>query len=237
MISRAKAKIFLADERGLSETQWSASRYTFNFGKFANEHKQPFGDLYAVNDEVLDAGRSLQLFLKEYSYVILLPVMGAIGYKNTSGNDNLVAAGQVAIIMADKGEMIEITNPFEEGLVNFLLVCIKTDSVRATKGASFSTYNVNKCLNGLLKISPPSLNTSSLSFSVSIGKFEGRGETVYHTKNSKNGIFLFVIEGAFETEGRLLHARDSLALWGTQTAEIEALSNDAIIVVMELPLM
>lgn len=237
MTTRAQAKIFLADERGLSETQSSASRYTFSFGKFVNEHKGPFGDLYAVNDEVLDADRSLRIPVDEYSYVILLPVMGAVGYKDTSGNSNLAAAGQMAIIMEDKGETIEITNPFDEGLVNFLLICIKTDIVRATKGSCLCTCNVNKCLNGLLKISPVSLGTSSLPFSVFVGKFEGRGEATYRTKKRNAGLFVFVIEGAFEVQGRLLHARDGLALWDTEEAEIEALSNDALILVMELPLL
>ena len=45
-----------------------------------------------------------------------------------------------------------------------------------------------------------------------------------------------VIEGAFEVHGRLLHARDGLALWDTSIAEIEALSNDAIILLVELSL-
>jgi redox-sensitive bicupin YhaK (pirin superfamily) len=55
-------------------------------------------------------------------------------------------------------------------------------------------------------------------------------------KNKNAGLFVFVIEGAFEVEGRLLHERDSLALWETGKAEMEALSNDAIILVIESPL-
>jgi redox-sensitive bicupin YhaK (pirin superfamily) len=234
MTLQAKAKIFLADQRGLDGTDGAGSRYTFNFGKYFNEHKESFGDIYAVNDEVLDAGRSLHIAIEQYSYIILLPVMGAIGYKDNAGNDNLVAAGQIDILSIAAGEKIEITNPFDEGLVNFLLVGIKTDILRATRGSSLSTYNVNKCLNGLLKISPANLGASTLPFIVSIGKFEGRGETVYYTKHNNPGLFLFVIEGAFEVHGRLLHARDGLALWDTNTVEIEALSNDAIILLIEL---
>jgi quercetin 2,3-dioxygenase len=233
MIQPSKAKMFLADERGLNETEWLRSLNTFNFGKYFNEYKHPFGDIYVVNDDTLDAGRSLRMLIEEYSYVILLPVIGAIAYKDGSGNDDLIAAGQVKILTVAKGETIEISNPFDEGLINFLQVWIKADTERATKGSYISTYNVNKCLNGLLKISPASLGASSLPFIVSIGKFDGRGETTYHVKNKKAGLFIFAIEGAFEVEGRLLHARDSLALWETERVEMEALSNDAIILVVE----
>jgi len=167
-----------------------------------------------------------------------LPVMGAIAYKDSSGNDNIIAAGQVEILTVNKGETIEISNPFDEGLVNFLQIWIKADKITGTEGSYLSTYNVYKCIDCLLKISPASLGTSALPFSVFIRKFNGRGETTYHFKNENSGLFVLAIEGAFEVERQLLHERDSLALWETGKAEMEALSNDndAIILVIEPPL-
>ena len=50
-----------------------------------------------------------------------------------------------------------------------------------------------------------------------------------------NGFFAFVIEGAFELEGRLLHARDGLALWNLEKIEWEALSGGAILLVLQVP--
>ena len=49
------------------------------------------------------------------------------------------------------------------------------------------------------------------------------------------GLFVFVIEGAFEVQYRLLHPRDRLVLWEADTIEWEALSNDAVILVIEMP--
>jgi redox-sensitive bicupin YhaK (pirin superfamily) len=48
---------------------------------------------------------------------------------------------------------------------------------------------------------------------------------------------VYVIEGAFEVQYRLLHARDGLALWEAERVEWEALSNDAILLVLEVPLL
>ena len=87
-----------------------------------------------------------------------------------------------------------------------------------------------------MEISPLSVGESSFPFSISIGKFDGRGETTYRVKNKDAGLFVFVLEGAFEVQGTLLHARDGLALWETDEVEMEALSNDAIILLVELPL-
>ena len=234
MTQHSKAKIFVADERGLNETEWFRSLNTFNFGKYFDEHKCPFGDIYVINDDSLEAGRSLRMVMEDFSYVILLPVIGAVAYKDSSGNDNLIAAGQIEIIAVYKGETIEITNPFDEGLVNFLQIWIKGDIAKITRGSYLGTYNVNKCIDSLLKLSPNGLGTSSLPFIFSIGKFKGRGETMYHLQDKRSGLFVFVIEGAFEVEGRLLHPGDGLGLWDLEQAEIEALSNDAILLAIEV---
>lgn len=235
MIIQSTAKMFLADERGLNETAWFRSWNTFNFGKYQQEHKQPFGNIYVLNDDTLDGGKSLGMLVEEYSCVILLPLVGAISYKDSTGNESLIAAGQIQLFTLDKGVTIQLTNPFKEELVNFLQIWIRADKKDELPDSCLSTYDVNKFQNCLNKISPQSLGNSNLPFSISIGKFSGRGETTYQLKNSKAGLFVFVIEGAFEVEGRLLHARDGMALTNTEYAEAEALSNEAILLAIELP--
>lgn len=70
---------------------------------------------------------------------------------------------------------------------------------------------------------------------VSIGKFTGRHDVVYTPANPHNRLFVYVIDGAFEVQGRLLHPRDGLGLWDEpDNIELEALSNDAIVLLIEL---
>lgn len=223
----AYAKMFLADDRGLHQTAKFQSRHTFNFGTYRHEHKQPFCNVYVCNDDVLDAGCSVNMLVEERSWVILLPVIGAIAYKDGQ-RESLFAAGQVQVLLMNKGDHFEIRNPFAEDLVNFLQVWIKAEDGLANQTAVPFTYDVNAHLNSMIPIHDAS------SFKVSIGKFEGRGETVYSV-NNESSVFLFVLEGAFEVEGRLLHARDGLGLQNVSTIDIEALSNEAMIVTIETP--
>jgi redox-sensitive bicupin YhaK (pirin superfamily) len=232
MTKQVKGKMFLAGERGLNETAWLRSWNTFNFGKYYNENKQPVGDVYVLNDDMLDGGRSLSMLVEEDSYIILLPVAGAIAYKDTAKNESLLAAGQVQVAYTAKGTTFEITNPFKEELVNFLQIWIRADK-KMVPSSCVSTYDVNEFQNSLIKISPQRLNSLVLPFSVSIGEFAGRGETTYQTTEQTKFLFVFVLAGAFEAEGRLLHERDGLALWGAGEIEMEALSNDAVILLIE----
>jgi redox-sensitive bicupin YhaK (pirin superfamily) len=234
MIKQSKAKIFLADERGLNETESFRCFNTFNFGNYFNEYKSAFGDLYVLSDDTLDGGKSLSMLVEEKSYVTLLPVVGGISYADSSGYDKLVAAGQALIVLHDEGSEFKISNPFKDELVNYLQVWLRADENDSIK-LFLSTYrNVNDNLNNIVPVFWDAKKTFSPFYSMSIGKFSGRGETVYKKKYVNTEIFIYVLEGAFEVEGRLLHARDGLALWNTEEAELEALSNDAIILLTEI---
>ncbi len=57
------------------------------------------------------------------------------------------------------------------------------------------------------------------------------------TSNASDNVFSNSLanQGAFEVQGRLLHARNGLGLWDdTNLLELEALSNDAIVLLVEL---
>jgi quercetin 2,3-dioxygenase len=45
-----------------------------------------------------------------------------------------------------------------------------------------------------------------------------------------------VLQGAFEVQYKLMETRDGLALWNAKEIEIEALSNEAIIMLIEMDL-
>lgn len=71
-------------------------------------------------------------------------------------------------------------------------------------------------------------------YTFNFGRYNGRAEAIYRVGNPANGVFAFVIQGVFEIANRLLHSKDALALRGFEEIEFEALSNDAIVVLMEV---
>jgi len=234
MIMRCKGKIFLADERGLNQAASARSYSTFNSGDYFNPYKHSFGNIYALNDCMLAGSASQSIKVPEGFYVVLLPVSGAISYSDSSMGNKLVAAGQAQVIFVNKDTDIEIINPFRDEIVNFLQVLIKSDKTSLEKAIYLSTYDdVNRFRNKTVQVFPGISDSTTLGFSMYIGKFSGRGEMIYTIKQDGKGFFGFVLEGAFEVEGRLLHARDGLALWNIREVEIEALSNGALLLIIE----
>ncbi|MCP1381709.1 pirin family protein [Runella salmonicolor] len=228
-MTQIEATIFLADQRGCSQTDWFRSFHGFNFGAYHSEHRQPFGRLRVFNDDTLAAQKSLKMQVDENTEVILMPLVGAIEYRDSLGETGFVEAGQVRIFSAARGMEYEITNPYPDELVNFLQIWLTGNEQEFTPSLIQNSFDFQQ-KNQLL----PLLSTQTRAY---IGQFGGREEGIYEVQHpNTHGIFVFVIEGAFEVQNRLLHPRDGLALKGVDTVDFEALSNDAILFLLEVPL-
>jgi quercetin 2,3-dioxygenase len=230
MVQQNKGKIFLADERGHNEVEWFRSYNTFNFGQYKREHKTPFGPLYVLNDDTLAGGKSISMTIEADTEIVLIPVVGAITYKDSLGNSNIIEAGECQVFITPKDTVIHIGNPYDNELVNFLQLWFyrNCEELNTPQLIPFDIVNNRDQL--------VPIPVSKTLFRYGIGKYAGREESIYRLSKPGNGLFAFVIQGAFEVQYRLLHPRDGLALWEAGEVEWEALSNDAIIVVVEMPL-
>jgi redox-sensitive bicupin YhaK (pirin superfamily) len=230
MVQQNKGKIFLADERGHNEVEWFRSYNTFNFGQYQRDHKTPFGALYVLNDDTLAGGKSISMTIGADTEIVLIPVVGAITYKDSLGNSRIIEAGECLVFAAPKDTVIHIGNPYDNELVNFLQLWFYRNC-EVLRSPQLIPFDIVNNRNRLVPV--PVNNTP---FRYGIGKYAGRAESVYRLSEPGNGLFAFVIQGAFEVQYRLLHPRDGLALWEAEAVEWEALSNEAILLVVEIPL-
>lgn len=231
MVQQNKGKIFLADERGHNEMEWFRSYNTFNFGRYQLDHKTPFGPLYVLNDDTLAGGKSISMAVEADSDVLLIPIVGAITYTDNRGNSTIIEAGECQVYATPKHTTIQIGNPYDDELVNFLQIWLYKTGVEPAGVPQLIPFDIVNHRNHLVPI--PVNNTP---YQIGIGKYAGRSASTYKLRSPNNGMFVYVIEGAFEVQYRLLHGRDGLALWEADAIEWEALSNDAIILVIEMPL-
>ncbi len=135
------------------------------------------------------------------------------------------------------GARIEISNPFKHDLINVLKIRIKADIIQTNIETELFSFDLNGNRNRLILLTTAAgANTATAKKlpQISMGKFTGREEVSYKLKDEQNSLFVFVIEGVFEVLGRLLHARDGLGFWDiSEDIELEAVSNDAIVLLIE----
>ena len=108
----APGKIFLADEQGLTETSALRRYSTFNFEKYYSEHSAPFGNLFLCNDESIAGGKVTFFLCKEDSLQIFMPIAGGIDIV-ANGKEFALKTGQVQVLNMGKGEVLEISNPYQ----------------------------------------------------------------------------------------------------------------------------
>ncbi|MBS1509297.1 MAG: pirin family protein [Bacteroidetes bacterium] len=228
-----KAIIHLSNLRGHLEGEWMRSIMTFNFGNYKAENREPFGSLQVFNEDTLAAGKSLAMLVEEDTEVLIIPLSGTIFFSDGRGNETYVSTGQVQLFSAPALSRYEVSNPFEEDiLVSFLQIWLNKNEapfIPKLKQAYFDLCKTNQLRT---IIQPADLHQNSF---INIGQFEGRKKGSYTIQGSNNGVYVFIINGAFEVQDRLLHAGDGLAMWNTGEIDFEALSNNAIVLLMELP--
>lgn len=223
-----QAKIFLSEERGVTELDWFRSFNTFNFGNYHHQYKTPVNRLYVLNDDTLAEAKSINLQVEENTLLILLPVAGAVEYRDSIGNESILDAGCLQVVPLPGGSSYTITNPYANHLVNFLQLWVKVDKPITGSLVQKFSFDLDEHKNQFVS----SMLETGVAFH--IAKLNGRQKATVQFSGDAAAAFAFVIEGAFELEERLLHERDGLALWSTRQAEMEALSNDAIIFLLEM---
>lgn len=232
-IDTTKAKIFLGSERGLTETDWFRTYNLFNTGSYINPHKEAFHDLYMLNEETLAAERALTTELQEDTFLLVLPVVGSIQCSGMAHDSQNVQAGELLVWPAAAGSSLRTYNPYaDDSLVQFLQVGIKVKNKMLQRPAQRFTLNIDQYVNRLSCIGQA--EEDDLPFVIGIGKYSGRREDEYQLAADRS-LFVYVIQGAFEVQSRLLHAGDGLALWDTSLVEWEALSNDAVLLIIDQP--
>jgi hypothetical protein len=232
MTSQAEAKIYLSKHRGCSQTDWHRSYHTFNFGSYFNEHKRTFNNLRTLNDDTLKASSTIKHQVQDDILVLLVPLVGALEYKNSLGIQGSLDVGQSLIFPAFKGTEFEISNPYNNELINYLHLEL-TGGKEQSNTPVVAEFDLNTHENKLVPFFADGYENNPGIASIHLGKFNGREEGTHAVKHSAQGIFVFIVEGAFEVQNRLLQPRDGLALWNIDQIEFEALSNDAIMLVVE----
>lgn len=222
----SQGKIFLSDQRGVIESDRIRRYSTFNFESFYNPAKEAIGSLYALHDDMLAPNADLNFYTREQGYIFIVPITGDIDYIDEQKNETKIEVGKSLLVYLDKNSYIQLKNPYEAETINYLMIALKNDET-PQHSRTILDIDLSK-LNHLYAVTP-----SLSSFKISIGRYKGRGESEYLTNRSST-LYCFVLAGAFEIDGRLLHDRDGIALSTTEKIEMEALSDNALLLTIEL---
>jgi len=234
MIKRNPAQIFKAQQRSHAQNEYHKLHSTFNFNSEGNKlSNNPFGKLTVLNDETLAPNRTVERTLASRTIVMVIPLTGAVECSFTGNKTQIITPGEAFTHHNQYGGTITIKNPYDESTINYLYITFSNtilSDVFQSKDFMIAKADLS-VRNQFHKL----YETFQNGLSTQIGIFNGHTETLYSPANNSNGIFAFVVSGTFEVQGRVLEDRDGLALWNTQQIDLEALSDNAIMLLIETP--
>ena len=220
--------IYLSDQRGISRSPRHESLHSFDFGSYKKKYHHSFKSLSVFNEDTLNPQSTLTYSVPPNHVMFVLPLVGGIKFNvNQSESSQFIEAGQSLAITVAKTSIVMIANPYHSGPVNFISCWFSNCEARGND-VKVSSFYLEDLENALTKIFSNEMATAHL------GRFTGRGNFNLKLQRGRTSLFVFVVEGAFEVEKRLLQPKDGLSIENVTEVEFEALSNGAIILIFEL---
>lgn len=236
----AETVLHKAATRGHANHGWLDSYHSFSFANYYNPERMHFGVLRVLNDDRVDPGMGFGRHPHDNMEIISIPLEGDLEHKDSMGNVTVIKNGDIQAMSAGTGIFHSEYNKNSDKPVKFLQIWLFPKTKNVTPQYDQVTLNVEDRHNKLQQIVSPNKNDEGVSINQDawfhIGKFDKDFSTAYQLKNPSNGVYAFVLNGDVTIADNNLNRRDGLGTWNTKEISIKANSDDAEILLMEVPM-
>ncbi len=240
--SKIMANIILhkADTRGHANHGWLDSHHSFSFANYYNPDRMHFGALRVLNDDRVDPGMGFGTHPHDNMEIISIPLEGDLEHKDSMGNTTVIKNGDIQVMSAGTGIQHSEFNKNSDRLTKFLQIWVFPNKRNVTPRYDQITLNINDRHNKLQQILSPSSEDEGVWINQDawfhLGKFDNNFTTNYVLKKKENGVYIFVLKGDISINDQKLNERDGLGIWDIESFNITSNSQDAEILLMEVPM-
>lgn len=229
-----------ADTRGHADHGWLDSHHTFSFANYYNPERMQFGALRVLNDDVVAGGRGFDSHPHDNMEIISIPLEGALEHKDNLGNTVVTEAGEIQVMSTGTGVFHSEYNAYPDKTARFLQIWLFPNQLNVTPRYDQAKINIADRKNTLQQLISPDKNGEGTWLYQDawfhMGRFDKGISTEYTVKKQGNGVYFFVISGSFTVNGQELNARDGYGVTDPRQLNITALTEDAELLVIDIPL-
>jgi redox-sensitive bicupin YhaK (pirin superfamily) len=229
-----------AASRGDANHGWLHSRHTFSFANYYNPERMHFGVLRVLNDDFVEAGMGFGTHPHDNMEIISIPLEGDLEHKDSMGNVAVIKKGDVQVMSAGTGITHSEYNKNKDKPVKFLQIWVFPNKKNVKPRYDQITLNMADRRNKLQQILSPDADDEGVWIHQDawfhLGTFDKGFSVEYCVKKSGNGVYFFVLNGDVTIDETALNERDGLGIWNTDRITVKANSQDAEILLMEVPM-
>jgi redox-sensitive bicupin YhaK (pirin superfamily) len=233
--------IHKAATRGDANHGWLHSRHTFSFANYYNPERMHFGVLRVLNDDFVAPGMGFGTHPHDNMEIISIPLEGDLEHKDSMGNISVIKNGDIQVMSAGTGITHSEYNRNKEQAVKFLQIWVFPNKKDVKPRYDQITLNSEDRKNKFQQIVSPNTEDEGAWINQDawfhIGKFDKDITLDYSVKRTGNGVYIFVLKGDVIIEGNTLNERDGFGIWDVAKFNLKAISQDAEVLLMEVPMM
>jgi len=234
-----KSVLHKANTRGHVNHGWLDSNHTFSFANYYNPQRMNFGVLRVLNDDRVMAGRGFGTHPHDNMEIISIPLDGDLEHKDSMGNVAVIKKGDVQLMSAGTGIFHSEYNKNSDKEVKFLQIWLFPNKRDVNPRYDQISLNNEEMNDNLMQILSPNQDDEGVWIHQNAWFHMGnlsKGKSVeYKIKDSRNGVYAFIIDGDVSIEGQELNRRDGYGVWDTDKINVDAISN-ARVLLMEVPM-
>jgi redox-sensitive bicupin YhaK (pirin superfamily) len=243
-----------AATRGHADHGWLDSWHTFSFAGYYEPKRIQFGMLRVLNDDIVAGGRGFGSHPHDNMEIISIPLEGSLVHEDNMGHRKVVSAGEIQVMSTGSGVFHSEYNGNADKPAKFLQIWVfpnrlnvtpRYDQVRLDPSGERNTLQQViypgpvEATGGANNVDEAGKQAGTWIYQDAwfhLGIFDAGREFSYDVKKPGNGVYLFVIDGAFGFEGQRLDRRDGLGVNGIERLEIKAIGQGSRILIMEVPM-
>lgn len=229
-----------AETRGNANHGWLQSRHTFSFAQYYHPDRMHFGALRVLNDDYVEAGQGFGTHPHDNMEIISIPLEGDLEHRDSMGNVAVIQKGDIQVMSAGKGITHSEYNRNSDKPVKFLQIWVIPNQRNVEPRYDQISLNPEDRHNRLQQILSPDKEDEGVWIYQDawfhLGKFDKDFLIRYQLKKPGNGVYAFIINGDVSIDGTELNERDGLGMTDIHEFLIRANTQDAEILLMELPL-
>lgn len=235
-----KTLLHKANTRGFANHGWLQSFHTFSFASYFNEERVHFGALRVLNDDTVSAAMGFGTHPHENMEIISIPLEGDLEHKDSMGNVAVIKQGDIQVMSAGTGIYHSEYNRNKDRQTKFLQIWIFPNKKGVQPRYDQQTLNLSDRKNLLQQVLSPNAEDAGVWIHQDawfhLANFDKGVSETYSIKKEGNGVYAFVLSGDWLIANQTLNARDGLGISETSSFTLEALSNEAEILLMEVPM-
>lgn len=236
----AKTIMHKSETRGDANHGWLHSRHTFSFGNYYNPERMHFGALRVLNDDYVAEGMGFGTHPHDNMEIVSIPLEGDLEHKDSMGNVSVIKHGDVQVMSAGTGITHSEYNKNKDKPVKFLQIWVIPNKKNVTPRYDQITLDLNDRRNHFQQIVSPHRDDEGVWVHQDawfhLGTFDKGFSTDYRMKKNGNGVYAFIIKGEVTINGTPMNQRDGMGIWKTDQFAVEVNSQDAEVLLMEVPM-